>query len=190
MRLLLLVVLAAGCTEHGASPPDAFVPDAKLFSDAEVRRCASMSGSANIVTSQATFRSVYAGGILLSGPVAPARVAGVPFSLAIIATNVTEADGYEMRSCTDDPAHCAVEGLVIYAGLNPGTEVGTHTASITRTGSTPSMLDGSITVTEYVDPFESQPGHITATVSAVSPSLSVSGSLSTVFCPPMLGVTI
>lgn len=193
MRLLLIVVLAAGCAEHGSSPADAFVPDVKLFADAPVTRCASPSGSADIMTTQANFRSVYAGGILLalfSDAVAPARAAGVPISMAVLATNVTEADGFAMESCTMNPAGCQVEGIVIYAGLEPGVELGTHQAQFRRAGTESTALDGSITVTEFVDPFTDQPGHITATVSGVSPTTSVSGSFSTAFCPPMLTVTI
>jgi len=189
MRRLLLVLLAAGCNEHGSSPPDAFAPDAKLFLDAQVTTCFAPAGSANVTaTPSDTFDRVYIGGVFGSGPFA--RTAHVAPNVLLVITNAPSA-GFELTSCTGG-AGCPIEGLFvsIVGGLEPEALVGSHRASIERTQGGGAAVEGVMNITEFVDPFDSLPGHLTGTVSATTPSLTVNGSFSSVFCPPYMMVLI
>jgi hypothetical protein len=129
--------------------------------------------------------------VLLAGPVAAQKSAGAPFVLKLLVTNVAEADLGILGACDGNQTSCTTDGLAIVtaAGLESGAEVGAHPVSIRGTTGARPSVQGTLTVTEFVNPFETLPGHITGTVSA-SGAVTVSGSFSTVFCPPFLAVTI
>lgn len=188
MRTLALVVLSiTGCAEHGSSP-DAGPSDArKLYSDAQVTRCVSPNGSANVSAAPASFVNVYAGSVS-GGFVAPEKVAGTPFTLRLLFVNAPEADEMLLFPCTENLSGCPIDGLFVFSKnqLSKSTAIGSHPVGITRTRPPMTTLDGAVEVTEFVDPFEDQPGHITGTISGVSPALGVNGSFSTPFCPPMM----
>lgn len=194
MRRILLIALVTGCSsEHGSTAPDAFVTDAKLFLDAQVTTCFAQDGSAHVmVTPGAMFGRVYAGAILLIGPVAPAKVAGAPSALRLLFTNAPEADNSNVLACDGFAPSCTTDGLAVMTkqGVGAGAEVGSHRVTMTTTTGTRASVDGDLTITEFVDPFDAQPGHITGTVTAKTPTTTVSGSFSTPFCPPFLTATI
>ncbi|MEO7094662.1 MAG: hypothetical protein ABI175_15500 [Polyangiales bacterium] len=184
MRILLLAILVTGCTEHGSSPP---LADAKLFLDAPVTMCLAPNGSAEVTASPGlAFAKVYAGGVLLSGPAQ--KGTGAPFALQMLFTNLSQAD-LEVGGVCDGNSqpNCMTDGLALHTttALERDAEVGTHSVTLRRTISGPA-IQGMMTVTEFMNPFDALPGHITGTVSATG----VSGSFSTVFCPPFLAVTI
>jgi hypothetical protein len=190
MRIFLLAVLVTGCSEHGSSPPDAFTADGKQFLDAPVTTCFAPDGSASVTASPSSvFGRIYAGGVLLAGPFAPAKSAAAPFALQLLITNVAEAD-LSILGCDGFEPSCTTDGLAVTGTLERDEELGSHAVTIRRTVGSSASLDGAINVTEFVHPFLSLPGHITGTISAVSPTSNVSGSFSTVFCPPFLTVTI
>ncbi len=169
-------------------PPDV---DAKPFLDAPVTTCFAMDGSASVTASPgAAFGRVYAGGVLLSGPFAPVTAAGAPLELELLFTNVAQADLEILGNCNGSQPSCTTDGLsVTMANLERDAEVGTHTASMRGTTGARPAVQGTVTVTEFANPFATLPGHITGTVSA-SGTITVSGSFSTAFCPPFLAVTI
>ena len=184
---LLLALLLAGCTEHGSTPPDAAI---KEFLDAQVTTCVAPDGGARVTTSPGSaFGRVYAGGVLLAGPVAPARSAGVPLALRLLFTNVAQADLGILDNCDGNLPNCTTEGLAVSATLERDLELGAHPASLRATTGARPLVQGTLTVTEFVNPFDTLPGHITGTVSATG-AIVVTGSFSTVFCPPFLSVTI
>lgn len=187
MWFAFVALLLVGCSEHGSTPP---LVDAKPFLDAPVTTCFAPAGGASVTASPSfAFGRVYAGGVLLSGPFAPAHAAGAPFQLEMLFTNVAQADLEILGNCDGNQPSCTTDGLAVVAGLERDAEVGTHALSLrVTTGARPSV-QGTLTVTEFVHPFDTLPGHITGTVSA-SGAFTVSGSFSTVFCPPFLTVTI
>lgn len=184
-KMVVALLLATGCAEHGSSP-DARGVDGKIFADAEVTRCASADGSANIAASSGSLRRIYAAGITPGLVAPPARVHS-EFTVSLLFTNVPEADGIVLQRCVDDTAHCSIDGIYVIttSSVISGSAIGPHRVRISSVPGDTSVLDGSIEISEYVDPFVDQPGHITGTISGVSPTLSVSGPFSTAFCPPM-----
>lgn len=185
---LLLVVLATGCTEHGSTPPDALLPDAKLFLDAPVTTCFSPAGSANVtVTPGSVFGRIYVGGVFGSGFVT--KTAGFPVTLQLLITNAPEAGFAVLDTCTGFGTACTTEGVFVATKgqIDSDAPLGSHQATIARTvGGGGTVVEGNVTITEYLDPLDSLPGHITGTVAATTPTITLSGSFSSVFCPPYM----
>lgn len=186
MRRLVLLASLGGCYEHGSSP-EVVVPDVRD----EFFACSSPTGAAKVTVLQTFLGSVYAGGVLFSGPVAPAKIAGTPFSLKFLFVKDQNLARERLFECTDPLGTCLLEGIAAFSTqpITGDTVIGSHAVQVKRTEDT-QMIDGTIDVTSFTNPFDASPGAITGTISASGSAFSVSGSFSTVFCQPMLAVTI
>ena len=147
--------------------------------------CSSEGGTANVVvgTDAKVYDRVYAGGILLSGPVN--GVSSFPFSLQLVFANQSPVP----VCCTSaDSSCCGIDALSVEVDALPnGGELGSHATNISGVGFS---TMGTLTIADWIDPFDSPPGRITGSLSVSTSTVSIDGTFDNVFCAEMLGATI
>jgi len=181
MRRIFLVLLVAGCNEHGSSVPDASIPDATPAFDAFEDMCVSADGTARVtVAPSASFGRLYAGGVFGAGLFAPAE--GYPVTLMFLISNQASAD-FDLLAC--QTSNCPTDGLfVVTENFRSDAVAGSHPVTITRTTGGGPAVQGNVTITSFDDPTVSLTGFIAATISASTPSIT--GSFSSAFCPSFM----
>src|SRR5258706_14956423 len=187
---LCFVIACSPDHHHTGQMIDASRADAAPV-DASWYVCRSPSGTASILVddhgAQQTWTRLAAGGMLWGGAV----VAGPPMSLSLLFTDTDPLDGQVGQCCANGDATCCTVGGVraTTQQLGAGTEVGQHVATIgTFNNSFP--FDGQLTITYFVQPFDSAPGRITGSISGSVAGQSVSGEFDNTFCSALLTQTI
>lgn len=204
MRIALLGVVAwIGCGDDlSVVKVDAPVPiDARTVDaiDAQLMYCEPGTGTANVTAStggaSTTYTQLHAGGIWFLGPVAPTAAPdhGVDMSATLLFMNLTERLPNQTGWCCalDDSTCCALDGVVVETGgLGVGAEVGNHVVGIRSFQDPAFRFTGTLTVTDFVQPFEQAPGRIAGSVTATDGNRSVTGTFDNTFCAALLTATI
>ena len=191
MRLLVCLALAAcsadhGTTTHTPDAPPVVPPDAdQSFCDAPANSAHVSIRIANVTTG---FTTVHAGGTLAGGGVAPIDETAMSVNLLFVDDGHLPVD--MAYACLASPnSQCALEGI-------RGT-VDTVGGTAPALGSHPIMLDslqhaatvqGTLTITDFIQPFDHSPGHITGSIATMDNS--VSGTFENDFCTLLLEVPI
>ena len=194
MRFLVCLALAAcsadhGTTTHTPDAPPVVPPDADLnFCDAPAN---SSHVSIKIGGVTTGFTSVHAGGTLNSGPVAPV----VPLDSAAMTLRLLFVDDDHLPqdmafACFASPnSQCALEGIRGKVDTVGGTDSGLGPHPITLYSLQHAVtVQGVLTITDFIQPFDHSPGHITGSI--MTADGSVSGSFENNFCTLLLDVTI
>jgi hypothetical protein len=95
--------------------------------------------------------------------------------------------------CCDgaDAACCTVDGIGVRIDVLPaGAEVGTHTGRIYNFHDTAFQFTGTVTITNFSQPYENPPGRIAGSISGTNGTKTVSGSFDNTFCAALLSQTI
>ncbi|MGE0546202.1 MAG: hypothetical protein AB7R00_04045 [Kofleriaceae bacterium] len=164
--------------------------------DAAPETCSSPPGSANITVETAagtaTFTRLYAGGIWLIGPVAP--VSNEPMVAQLQLTTLDVIQREKLNCCRlDSSTCCELDGVGIEINPLPGgSELGGHVATISSFpgAAAPVSLSGTVTITEFVHPFENEPGRIVGSVTASNGATMVDGTFDNSFCVGLLGTPL
>jgi hypothetical protein len=157
------------------------------------RSCTSATGTADITARMGgqttTYTRLYAGGIWNTGPVAP--VVAASMSVELVITDAAPVSAETGLCCSGPTDCCPLQGLGMDLDpLLPGAEIGTHVVRIRALHDATFTLTGTITITDFVHPFEQAPGRIAGSVSASTGNRSVSGTLDNEFCAALLNQTI
>jgi hypothetical protein len=193
MRRLVVLALAVGCSHEPSHPSNPDAPTAPSI-DADPAQCTAVSGTANVLFDDSgtatTFARLDAGGTWFTGPVAPAT--DPPMSLTLIVTNTDPLPQGAIGCCFGGGGDCCtIAGIVITTdGLPSGGELGSHPAKFQVLGPSTSPLDGTIDITAFEQPFTHAPGRIAGSVSAISNTRTITGSIDDAFCAAMLSATI
>ncbi|MEO6773137.1 MAG: hypothetical protein ABI467_08945 [Kofleriaceae bacterium] len=189
LAVALAVPLAACGEDHPSTPhpPDAapIVPP-----DADPAFCDAPANSAHvsIVLGNVTtvFTVVHAGGTLSGGPVAP--VTSTPMSVRLELVDDPHLSADLAYTCAQTGTGCPLEGIVGHVdSVGAGDELGPHPIMLEslQHGLT---VEGTLTITNFVQPFEHAPGHISGSIT--TPDGSISGAFGNDFCALLLDVTI
>ena len=176
-----LVPFLLGCSSsHGVSA-DAAPP----APDADSRYCDTGADSAHVtvVSNNATsvFTTAFAGGVVGSGGLLP--LTGQPMSVSMMFTTMTHLPVAVAQCCDLGGGDCCpLDGIVANTTdqLFPGTELGSHAIMIRSLPSTNFTLQGTLTVTDFVGPFDQAPGRISGSIS--TSDHSVTGTFANTFC--------
>lgn len=204
MRIALLGVVAwIGCgDDRSVTEVDARVPiDAPTVDaiDAQTMYCEPGTGTATVTAStggaSTTYTQLHAGGIWFLGPAAAAAAPdhGVDMSAFLMFMNVTEQLPQQTGWCCSatDTTCCTHDGIVVETdGLGVGAEVGNHVVRIRSFQDPAYRFTGTLTITEFAQPFEEPPGRIAGSVTATDGNRSVSGTFDNTFCAALLTATI
>ncbi len=184
MRALLVVLALAGCDEHGKSPAHV---DGGPTTDANLMSCTSLAGTADVAVGTARFSRLDAGGVLLGGGGVAAN--GIPMSLDMLVTNAPALSAGDVSCCrSSDTTCCHSDGLVVHVDMLPaGGELGAHAATFKRATTPAFTAAGSVTITQFVQPFDQPPGRIAGSLAGDS---GISGTFDNAFCEIMLSVPI
>jgi hypothetical protein len=199
MRFVLVVgaaVFSIACHKYEFTPaPDAPRSlDARSVVDATLDYCHAAAGTASVTTDDHGTLQLWsrldAGGVWAIGPVAP--VAGAPMSVSLLFTNVDPLDG-NTGGCCQSPGSscCAIDGvLATNDSLPSGGELGMHPLTFKSLQNASFSISGTMTITDFVQPFETAPGRIAGSVSAQAGAQSVYGTFDNSFCAALLSATI
>lgn len=201
VRTPAFVVLGLAIVGCGKDGPHLVAADAQHFdgtpglSDAPPYECDAPMGSAQLAFTRggatATFGRVHAGGTWLVGPVAP--VASAPMTLVLLFTDADAIPGTTASCCASVGSGCCpLTGLLGSSGMGlpSGAETGDHALRFTSFQDPGVDLAGTVTITDFVQPFEHAPGHIAGTVSATAGADHLTGSFDNAFCAALLTATI
>lgn len=193
MRSLALVLLLAGCHDFPKHGFDAggidggtttSLPDAAMF-------CSSATGTADVTVddngTMLQLTHLDAGALLEGG-----AFASPPVVLSLLLVDVDPLDANTAQCCAAASAGCCpIDGFVATTGsLDAGTEVGDHAITVQRIQDATFSIPGTLTITEFVQPFDQAPGLITGAIDATAGQRTVHGSLSNTFCSLLLTTTI
>lgn len=133
-----------------------------------------------------TFSRVYAGGVVPGGPFAPET--GLPLTPMLLFSNGDHLSPNTLYCCAgSDSTCCSLEGVVAHAD---SSAVGSHVVQLTSFQDPSFMVQGTITITDYVAPFETTPSRIAGSITTTSGGDSVNAMFDTTFCELLLSQTI
>jgi hypothetical protein len=180
VRWLLPILLGCTSSSHHGVSADAAPPGP----DADSRFCDAGADSAHVtlVTNNASqvFTSAFAGGVVGGGGVLP--LTGQPMSITMMFTDEMHLPVDTAECCLGGGTCCTLAGVVADTmdELLPGSELGSHPIMIRTFQDTNFTLQGTLTITDYVGPFDQAPGRISGSLS--SSNNSVSGTFANTFC--------
>ena len=207
-RVLVLVLCAVSVTAAAACGNDeAFPTDAAPRADAPeagadavvadgfpIATCTSPADTADITTMgggpDESYDRLYAGGILNTGPIAPAGPGPEPtFWLKLTFSNDSPIDAG--NDCVPD-TDCAIVSLV--GGLDdlitPDNAIGDHPIDLYKTDDVSFTVEGTLTIDTYDSPFPDGVGGLSGSVTATTGGRTVTGTFDGEFCPAMVWATI
>ncbi|HET9991656.1 MAG TPA: hypothetical protein VFQ65_24175 [Kofleriaceae bacterium] len=191
MRLLVCLALAAcsadhGTTTHTPDAPPVVPPDGdQSFCDAPANSSHVSIRIANVTTG---FTTVHAGGVLAGGGVAPIAETAMSVSLLFVDDGHLPQD--MAFACLASPnSQCVLEGIRGSVDTVGGTApaLGPHPIMLYSLQHA-LTVQGALTITDFVQPFDHEPGHITGSIS--TPDNSVSGTFENDFCSLLLAAPI
>jgi hypothetical protein len=179
----LAALLLVGCAKQSGHP----AVDAS--SDADQLTCTSAGGTANVVVRAVgpakVYDRLYAGGIeggLVNG------VSDAPLFLKLVFANQSPISA-ETGSCCGTPGSscCGIDTISVQVQLVGGSEVGSHSADVSGMDFT---TTGTLTITDWMHPLDSPPGHIAGSLSVTTNSVTIDGTFDNTFCAGMVGIVI
>ena len=185
MKLWWLLALV-GCDHPSSHPIDA----APVVVDADPNFCdvSAESGHAalSIGGTSHTFSRVYAGGVLLGGAVAP--LGGPPMTLMLLFADGDHLSQEALLCCSASGSSCCtLDGAI---GDADTAEIGAHPVRLSSFQDSSFTAQGTITITDYIGPYQTAPSRIAGSISTTSSGDSVNAMFDTTFCPLLLGATI
>lgn len=194
MRFFVCLALAACSADHGSPTHTADAP-VVVAADADLNFCDAPANSSHVsitINSVTTgFTSVHAGGTLDSGPVAPV----VPLDSTAMSLRLLFVDNDHLPqdlafACLASPnSACTIDGIrgevdTVGGAASP---LGPHPITLISLQHAVTV-QGTLTITDFVHPFDHAPGHITGSIS--TQDASVTGTFENNFCTLLLDVLI
>lgn len=204
LSLCVAALIAGGCgadevTVDASRLIDANATDARRV-DARIDAgptCVSPAGTADVTAEAAAasehYANLYAAALSLSGPVAPVA-GGAPMILSVLFTNADELAPIPTACCINNSPDCCPAGATgltaTTEAIVAGAEVGDHPVTFRKLDNAAYTVDGTLTITTFVDPFTDTPGRVAGSVSGTMGNRTVSGTFDHEFCPQLLTATI
>jgi hypothetical protein len=179
-------LLLVGCAQQSHHP----AVDGGHDGPPDLASCSSAGGTANLVARMVGPAKVYgrlfAGGISLGGAV---NATEPPFALSLVFANESPISADTGICCgTPTSTCCGIDTVSAQVqDLPNGGELGSHTTTVTGTDFT---AMGTLTITDWIHPFDTPPGHIAGSLSVTTATVTIDGTFDNVFCPGMVGATI
>jgi hypothetical protein len=181
----LLALVACDHPSHHA------VDAAPVVDDGDPNFCdvSATSGHAavTIAGTSRTFSRVYAGGVIFGGGVAPVGN-NPPLSPMLLFTDEARLPENTLYCCTSPgQSCCTAEGVIANADTSA---IGTHPVRLTSFQDSSFTAEGTITITDYIAPFETTPSRIAGSIVTTSTGDGVNAMFDTNFCELLLSEPI
>jgi len=187
VKLCWLLALV-GCDHPSSHPIDA----APVVVDTDPNFCDVSADSGHAALSiggtSHTFSRVYAGGVLLVGPADIAPSNGPPMTLKLLFTDGDHLSQETLSCCSASGSSCCtLDGAI---GDVDTAEIGAHPVRLSSFQDSSFTAQGTITVTDYIGPYQTAPSRIAGSISTTSSGDGVNAMFDTTFCPLLLSATI
>jgi hypothetical protein len=96
----------------------------------------------------------------------------------------------DMGTCCGTPSSscCGIDTVSAEVPQLPnGGELGSHATTVSGVAFTET---GTLTITDWIHPFDSPPGHIAGSLSVATPTVTIDATFDNTFCAGMVGATI
>jgi hypothetical protein len=174
-----------GCDHPSSHPIDA----APIVVDGDPNFCdvSATSGHAALMIglTSRTFSRVYAGGVIAGGgEVARSAGTGPPLQPILLFTDGDRLS-QDILNCCAQPGQscCTLDGAIANADTSA---IGTHPVRLTSFRDSSFMAEGTITITDYIAPYETTPSRIAGSIVTTSTGDSVNAMFDTNFCTLLL----
>jgi hypothetical protein len=198
----LALVSLVGCGHPAAGIADA-PAEAAPFLDGPPAFC-DAGGASHVTVTRAgvttTYDRAFGGGVWLIGPVAPGRAAAPPAGAGMTASlllttadHLPQATAIDCRIPGQIGSPCTLDGVVMETGALPADgELGAWPIQIAGTHDASPLIDGTMTITAFTQPFLHAPGRITGTLAAGPTTAGdvITGTFDATFCAGLLTATI